>query len=323
MEILDILLIGAGPAGLSCAIEAKQAGMTCILLDKGSVVNSIRQFQHSMSFFSTPELLEIGGIPFVVPTTRPTTIDCVNYYRRVAEHFNLPLRSHETVDAIVRDSDGVFSVTTSRARTYRSRSVVFATGYYDWPRQLGVEGEDLPHVRHYYREPYSYHGSNVLVVGGKNSAVEAALDLFRHGAKVTLVHRGPSLSPGVKYWILPDVENRIKEGSIRALFNSRVEAFSAGETFVMQEGAGSLVLPTDFAFVLVGYAPDMTLLRSCGVQTDPETAGPVFNPETMETDVPGLFVAGGIAGGRLTNRIFIENGREHGKRIVRFLAGRS
>jgi thioredoxin reductase (NADPH) len=322
MKLLDCIIIGAGPAGLSCAIEAQRAGLMHLIIEKGSVVNSIRQFQHTMAFFSTPELLEIGGVPFVVPTTRPTTIDCVNYYRRVTEHFGLSLQCYEQVERIGQVGDN-FAITTSKGTTYVSRNVVNATGYYDWPGHVNVPGEDLPHVRHYYHDPFAYARQKVLVVGGKNSAVEAALDLHRHGAIVTLVHRGATLSQGVKYWILPDFENRVKEGSIKALFNSRIVEFQPGETTIMAEEKTPSRVPTDFAFVLIGYVPDMTLMKEAGVRIDEETLGPVFDPGTMETNVHNLFVAGGLAGGKFTNRVFIENGREHGKIIIRTILARS
>jgi thioredoxin reductase (NADPH) len=322
MKPFDCVIVGAGPAGLSCAIEAQRAGLTYLIIEKGSVVNSIRQFQHTMAFFSTPELLEIGGVPFVVPTTRPTTIDCVNYYRRISDHFGLSLQCYEQVERIGRAGDN-FAITTSGGTTYAARNVVMATGYYDWPGHVNVPGEDLPHVFHYYRDPFAFAKQEVIVVGGKNSAVEAALDLHRHGAIVTLVHRGGTLSPGVKYWILPDFENRVKEVSITALFSSRIVEFHPGETTIITGGQSPFRIPTNFAFVLVGYLPDMTLMKDAGVRIDEETLGPVFDPVTMETNVHNLYVAGGLAGGKLTNRVFIENGREHGKSIVRAIVAGS
>jgi thioredoxin reductase (NADPH) len=310
----DILIIGAGPAGLSCAIEAKKAGLRPLVVDKGSIVDGIQRYQQEMFFFSTPELLEIGGIPFVVPTTRPTSRDCVNYYRSVADHFKLECAFYERVVSLARDQGG-FILRGESGSAYHAPVCVAATGYFDTPNMLGVPGEKLPHVSHYYSTPSPYYRRNVLVVGGKNSAVEAALDLWRHGASVTLVHRGEKLSSGVKYWILPDFENRVAAGSIRALYGSVVREFRPGVTVVERAGT-TIEVETDSAFVLIGYRPEVSFLRSLGIEIDPDTLVPVHDPETFETNVPGLYVAGGLVGGRFNNKVFIENGREHGKKIV-------
>ena len=312
--MFDLLIIGAGPSGLSCAIEAQRAGLSTVVLEKGSVVDAIRRFPTGLIWFSTPELLEIGNIPFVIPTTRPTRVDAINYYQRVAAYFKLDVRTFDGVESVRRDGDG-FLVRTERGKEYRSRNVVVATGYYDHPNTLGVPGEDLPNVAHYYREPFEFFGRAVAVVGGRNSAVEAALDLFRHGARVTLIHRGPELSKGVKYWILPDIENRIKNGEIRALFNSVVSEIRS-ESILVTTQQGMLELENDFTFVLIGFHPDTTHLRSYGVAIDPETLAPVHDPETLETNVPGLYVCGSIVAGKNNNKIFVENGRLHGATIV-------
>lgn len=317
-QTYDLLVIGAGPAGLSAAIAAKQAGMQSLVLDQGSVANSIGMFQRDMFFFSTPELLEIGDVPFIVPTVRPTSLDCVNYYRTVTVHFGLRCEFYERVVACERSGEH-FVVKTARGSEYHARSAVVATGYYDTPNPLEVPGETLPHVTHYYRDPLPYFDQDVLVVGGRNSAVEAALDLYRHGARVTVVHRDPVLSRGVKYWILPDFENRVADGSIRLLPNTRVTEFRPGVTEL--ESAGDRwTMKTGFAFILIGYRPDLSFLRSLGIAIDPETLAPVHDPVTMETNVPGLFVAGGLVGGKFNNKVFIENGREHGKKIVAALS---
>ncbi len=312
--MFDIIIIGAGPAGLSTAIEAKKAGFSHLIIDKGSIVDGIQHYQRDMFFFSTPELLEIGNIPFVVPTTRPTSLDCVNYYRRVAEQYQLQCRFHERVVSVVR-KDGIFFLKTSKGNEYRTKFLVAATGYFDCPSPLNVPGEKLPHVSHYYSDPMPYFQQDVLIVGGKNSAVEAALDLWRHGANVTVVHRGEKLSSGVKYWILPDFENRVAAGSIKVHFNSTVKEFQAEKTIV-KSPEGEVPVKTDFAFILTGYRPDVEFLRSLGIAIDPDSLAPAFNPETMETNVPNLFVAGGLVGGKFNNKIFIENGRKHGPLIV-------
>jgi len=311
----DLIVVGAGPAGLACAIEAQRAGMEYLVIDKGGIVNAIQQFQRSMFFFSTPELLGIGGIPFIVPTMRPTSLDCVNYYREVAEHYALRCRFYEEVTGVGREN-GVFVLKSKKSTELRTRALVLATGYYFTPNPLGVQGEYLPHVSHYYHDPYAYFQQDVLVVGGKNSAVEAVLDLYRHGARVTLVHRGSKLSDGVKYWILPDFENRMNDGAIKVHFETRVSEFKDGSTELEDLGGQRWVQKTDFAFILIGYRPDVGFLTSLGINVDSDSLSPAHNPETMETNVPGLFVAGGMVGGRFNNRVFIENGREHGKKIV-------
>lgn len=316
----DILVVGAGPAGLSTGIEARRRGLSCVILDLGSVAHSISLFQREMPFFSTPELLEIGDVPFVVPGTRPTSLDCVNYYRAVAARHRLECLPYRRVTAVLK-GEGAFVVATTKGEEYRARNVVIATGYYATPKKLGVPGEDLPHVSSYYRDPLPYHRQNVVIVGGKNSAVEAALDLWRHGANVTVVHRGASLSGGVKYWILPDFENRVASGAIELLTATTVLEFKPGSTVLRRSDGSMLGRPTDFAFTLIGYEADVGFLRECGVGIDPETGGPVHDPATMETGVRGLFVAGGLVGGRFNNKIFIENGRLHGKLIVDAISG--
>ncbi|HEY6192565.1 MAG TPA: YpdA family putative bacillithiol disulfide reductase [Bacteroidota bacterium] len=317
----DLLIIGAGPAGLACAIEARNAGMSYLVADKGGIVDSIQRYQREMYFFSTPELLEIGGVPFVVPSTRPTTLDCVNYYRSVADHYALHASFYDAVLSAVKEGER-FMLRMSGGAEHHARAVVVATGYYGTPNPLDVPGERLPHVSHYYRDPLPYYRQRVLVVGGKNSAVEAALDLWRHGARVTLVHRGPALTAGVKYWILPDFENRVADGSIRTRFGTTVEEFRPGSTVVRGPNGTREEEETDFAFILIGYRPEIGFLKSLGIGIEADSLAPVHNPETMETNVPNLFVAGGMVGGRFNNRVFIENGRGHGKKIVDCLKGR-
>lgn len=315
-ETYDLLIVGAGPAGLSCAIEAGKAGLKYLVLDKGGIVNSIQQFRRNMFFFSTPELLQIGDVPFIVPTTRPTALDCVNYYRHVSDHYALRCQFYESITSLGR-TNGVFTARSSRGSTHLSHFAVIATGYYDTPNPLTVPGEDLPHVSHRYRDPLPLYKQRVLVVGGKNSAVEAALDLYRHGADVTVVHRGGALSEGVKPWLLPDFQNRVADGKIRFHLNTSVRRFLGGRTELQNTGGTTWEVDTDFAFILIGYRPNTNFLQSSGIRVDGDSLAPHYDPDTMETNVPGLFVAGGMVGGRFNNRVFIENGREHGTLIVR------
>lgn len=314
----DILIIGAGPAGLATAIAAAQARLSSVILEQGGVADAIRRFPVNMTWFSTPELLEIGDVPFVIPTVRPTRVDTLNYYRRVADVHKLDIRVHDGVRSISKGADGSFIVTTHKNRHHSARIVVIATGYFDQPARLDVQGEELPHVHHYYDEPFRFAGTDVVVVGGRNSAVEAALDLFRHGARVLLVHRGPTLSPGVKYWILPDVENRLKAGQIQAAFNTTIAEIT-GEHVVLSRAHSLQQHRADSVFVLIGFGPDSRLLREAGVRLDPLTLAPAADPSTLETNVPGLFVAGSVVAGRETNKIFVENGRQHGTIIVEAL----
>lgn len=314
-DLFDVVVIGAGPSGLACAIEAQSERMRYLVLDRGGIAHSIQRFKRDMFFFSTPDLLEIGGIPFIVSTTRPTSLDCVNYYRRVADHYNLNCRFYEEVRE-VRPSDAGFEINTSKGETYTSKAIVVATGYYETPNRLNVPGEDLPHVSHFYRDPLPCYRQTVLIVGGKNSAVEAALDLWRYGARVTLVHRGAALSNGVKYWILPDFENRVAAGSITARYGTSVAEFLPGKARLVDSAGRISEITADFAFVLIGYRPDLPFLSRLGISVDPDTLAPVHDPATMETNVKGIFVAGGIVGGKFNNKVFIENGREHRKAII-------
>ena len=313
----DLLIIGAGPAGLSCAIEAKKEGLKYTILEKGNVVNSICNFPTEMVFFSTPELLEIGGVPFVVSNFRPKRIEALNYYQRVVDHYRLFIRPFVRVEAVRKVVDH-FQVRTSSNGSLRTRNVAIATGYYDNPKHLGVKGEDLPKVLHYFKEPYPYHGCDVAVIGGKNSAVETALALHRHGARVTLIHRGRGLNRGVKYWILPDIENRIKEGSIQAYFESHVRDIREDSIVIVDKRLRVRALKkNDFVFVQIGYRPNVDLLQATGVKVEKRSLVPKHNPRTMATNVKGVYLAGSIAAGMENNKIFIENGRLHGGLIVK------
>jgi thioredoxin reductase (NADPH) len=314
----DVLVIGAGPTGLACAIEAKRAGFSVANVDKGCLVNSLFDYPANMTFFTTPELLEIGDIPFASPHQKPTRQEALEYYRCVAQHYNLVIRQYERVERVT-GSDEDFIVHTEdfhkRAWQIHARKLVISTGYYDLPNMINVPGEELPKVFHYYREPHPYYDCDVMVVGGKNSAAIAALELWRHGARVTLVHRGPEMHKHVKYWIKPDIENRIKAAQIKAYFNSTVREITMDEV-VLNTPEGQVTLPNDFVFGLTGYHPDFAFLRSLGVELSAEDCRPVSDLKTLESNVPGIYLAGVIVAGVHTNEIFIENGRFHGKAIA-------
>jgi len=324
MADYDVICIGAGPTGLATAIEAKRAGMRALVIDKGCLCNSIYHYPVNMVFFTTPELLEIGDLPLVSPAEKPGRVEALKYYRKAAEHYELELRLFELV-LRVEGGDGNFTVHTRAEeglpRSYRSRKIVVATGYYDLPNKLNVPGEDLPHVSHYYTEPHAFWNQDVVVVGGKNSAAEAALDLYRSGAKVTLVHRDEHLGQSIKYWVKPDIENRIKAGQVQALFETRVKEITPQEVIVISQG-GEKRLPAKQVFALTGYHPDFQFIQSLGVHLDPVTCKPTLNPKTLESNVPGIHLAGVVIGGRHTGEIFIENGRFHGKQIIEALTSK-
>jgi thioredoxin reductase (NADPH) len=359
----DVICIGAGPTGLACAIEAKRAGLRALVIDKGVLCNSLSHYPVNMVFFTTPELLEIGDLPFVSAAEKPTRVEALKYYRKCVEHYDLELRLGETVTRL-DGADGNFRVQTRRengaTQQYQSHKLIVATGYYDLPNRLGVPGEDLPHVSHYYTEPHPFWRQNVVVIGGKNSAAEAALDLYRSGARVTLVHRRAELGSTIKYWVRPDIENRIKARQITALFETRVVRIEPdcvhvvgpppglpaasddpvvgrpkGDSSRESDGHQELsrvpkstpllgderVLPAVHVFALTGYHPDFDFLRHIGVKLDPQTNKPALDPQTLESNVPGLYLAGVVIGGNHTSEIFIENGRFHGKQIIAALTG--
>jgi thioredoxin reductase (NADPH) len=313
--MLDVAIIGAGPTGLACAIEAMQNGFTCCVFDKGSICDSIRRFPVNMTFFSTPEQLELGGIPFTTPNIRPTRVEALQYYRTVAQRLSIPLQLYTNVDRVVKHNE-VFLIESDRGQWW-ARTVIIATGYFDHTNQLGVEGEHLPHVRHYYTEPYEYCGTRVLVVGGKNSAVETALDLWRHGVDVTLVHRRPSLGESVKYWLKPDIENRIRNGEIHAFFSTEIRKVIPGAVLLERTTDGMQWWhECDFVLLQIGYRPNESFLRRCGIEVDDRTLIPNYDPTTFETNVAGLYVAGSVMCGCETWNIFIENGRAHARPIL-------
>ena len=323
MFVHDLIIIGAGPAGLAVAIAASEAQLDYLVAEKGVLVNSVFNFPPGMTFFTTPDLLEIGKLPFVTPYEKPTRHEALRYYRRVVDSYQLRIAFGEVVLAIERqDVDGhpTFIVDTRSDRGVRrglhARAVVVAIGYYDQPNRLGVPGEDLPHVHHYYGDPHAHYRRRVLIVGGKNSAAIAALELYRAGASVTLVHRNATLSDRIKYWIRPDIDNRIKEGSVTAHFESRLIEIRPTSAVVELPGGDRVEIQTDTVLLLTGYHPDFELLERAGVALG-QRREPAFDPATMETNVPGLFVAGGLVGGLDTGAIFIENGRFHGEKIVK------
>ncbi|MBI4666219.1 MAG: YpdA family putative bacillithiol disulfide reductase [Nitrospinae bacterium] len=318
----DYVIIGAGPAGLACAIEAEKLGRSCLVLDKGCLANTIYSLPADLIFFSTPDLLQIGELVFISQNFRPARAEVLKYYRAVADHYRLKVSAFEKVTAVVGENGG-FTVETLRhngeRRAHKARNVVFATGYYDNPNMLHIHGEGFSaKVSHYYSEAHPYSGMDVAIIGGKNSAVEAALNLYRAGARVTIIHRGPSLSDSVKYWVRPDIEKRLEGGQIKAMFMSEVAEIHPAGIMVRNRSTGEVKgIPNDFVFALTGYHPDVTLLKSCGVEVDQYTLAPLHNPETLETNVPGIYVAGSIVAGLNNNKVFIENSREHGKLIIR------
>jgi thioredoxin reductase (NADPH) len=317
-DSLDVVVVGAGPTGLACAIELKQRGLSAIVVDKGCITNSIYHYPTHMTFFTTPELLEIGNIPMTSLGDKPNRTEALKYYRRVAGHYGLDIHQYERVERI-GGADGAFQVfTTDRvgcAHVYHPRKIVLATGYYDEPNLLGIPGEELDKVLHYYKEPFQYFDQDVVVVGGKNSAAIAALELYWTGARVTLIHRGPCLSDHVKYWIKPNLENRIKNAEIQAHFNSHLLEIRPDSVVVATSG-GDLVLKNDFVFALIGYKPDLKFLNSAGIALDPATERPRTDPQTLESERPGIYLAGVVVAGMHTNEIFIENGRFHGRLIA-------
>ena len=322
LETVDLLVIGAGPTGLACAIEAQRAGFTVVLVDKGCLCNSLFHYPSNMTFFTTPELLEIGDMPFSSPNQKPNRNEALEYYRKVAEHYELDIRQYEHVER-VEGGDENFTVHTTdrfgRALEHRARKLVIATGYYDLPNYLGIPGEDLSKVKHYYDDPHPFYGQEVLVIGGKNSAAIAALDLWRHGAKVTLVHRGAEMHRHVKYWILPDINNRVKNGEVTAYFNSTVTKISEDEV-TLATPEGEVTVANQFVFALTGYHPDFGFIERLGVKLDEgNDRCPMCDPESLESNVPGIYLAGVIVAGERTNEIFIENGRFHGKLIAESL----
>ncbi len=317
-DAVDVLVIGAGPTGLACAIDAQNAGFRTMLVDKGCLCNSLFHYPSGMTFFTTPELLEIGNVPFSSPNQKPTRQEALEYYRKVAQHFRLNIHQYQHVERVEGKADD-FTIhcrdAAGRPRIYRTRALVIATGYYDRANYLGIPGEELSKVFHYYQDPHPYFDQDVLVIGGKNSAAIAALDLWRHGARVTLVHRGAGMHKHVKYWILPDIENRISHDEIHGYFETVVEEIAL-DWVRIRTPKESLRLKNDFVFAMTGYHPDFAFLEELGIRLTGADRTPAFDPQTLESNVPGIYLAGVVVAGARTSEIFIENGRFHGAQIA-------
>lgn len=311
----DIIIVGGGPIGLACGLEAQKAGLHYCILEKGCLVNSLYNYPLNMTFFSTSEKLEIGGIPFVSNNIKPTRPEALEYYRRVATSNHLNVHLQERVTTIT-PFEGKYQVTSTR-QTYTTTFVIIATGFYDIPIKMNIPGEELSKVVHYYKDPHFYAMQKVVVVGSSNSAVDAALETYRKGAEVTMVVRGKAIGERVKYWVKPDMENRIKEGSIKAYFNSSLLSVSEKEA-VIQTPEETITIPNDYVIAMTGYQPDCNFLQKVGIQlSDDDVLQPTYNPETMETNLPNIYLAGVVCGGMKTHVWFIENSRVHAEMIMK------
>ncbi|MEQ9288506.1 MAG: YpdA family putative bacillithiol disulfide reductase [Cyclobacteriaceae bacterium] len=320
MNKYDIVIIGGGPIGLACGIEAQKAGLSYVIIEKGCLVNSLYNYPYNMTFFSTSDRLEIGGVPFISHNSKPTRSEALEYYRRVAMSWELNVRLYEPVERVEKNDNFVI---TTKKESYEAGNIILSTGFYDLPFLLNVEGEQLAKVKHYYDEPHPYFGQKIVVVGAANSAVDVALETYRKGAEVTMVVREPEINPRVKYWVRPDIENRIKESSIAAHFNSNLSEIRETEVDI-ETPDGKLTIENDFVLAMTGYQPNFSLLKSMGITIgDDEMKTPSHNPETMETNVPGIFLAGVICGGLQTNKWFIENSRVHAEVIVKTILDRN
>jgi thioredoxin reductase (NADPH) len=322
VEVTDVVVVGAGPTGLACGIELKRRGVSAIVIDKGCVVNSIYHYPTNLVFFTTPELLEIGDIPMTSLNEKPVRAEALKYYRRVADHYQLDIRQYQMVDNIVGE-DGAFVVHSMDSHgcphEYASKKVILSTGYYDVANKLNVPGEELPKVLHYYKEPHPYYNHDIMVIGAKNSAAIAALELHWSGARVTMVYRGEGIHKNVKYWIKPNIENRIKSGEIPAFPRSKVIEIRE-DSVLLATPDGEKIVKNDFVFAMVGYRPDLEFLERQGIRFDAEAARPYTDPETLESDRKGMYLAGVLVAGMHTNEIFIENGRFHGCKIAEAIA---
>lgn len=315
MELYDVIIIGAGPCGLACGIEARAQNLDYLILDKGNITESIRRYPVNMLFFSTSENIEIGNVPFVSMGSRPTRSEALKYYRKVVNHFDLKLKLFTRVDGVKKEGE-VFSLTTAN-ETLKAKKIIISTGYYDVPRYLEIRGETMPHVSHYYDEAFRYSKMKAVVVGGANSAIETALDLYRNDVDVTVVHMFEALDQRAKYWIVPDLENRIKKDEVKAYFKHKVtEIYEKSVVIENLEDGTKKRIDADFVFLMTGYRPDAHFLKKVGINLEGENLIPKINKESFESNVEGIYLAGSIIGGEETAKVFIENGRHHGQPII-------
>ena len=318
----DVIIVGAGPVGLSCAIEAQKNNLDYTVLEKGCITNSIYNFPVNMTFFSTPNLLEVGNIPFITPKFRPNRFEVLNYYRSVVDIANLSVRCFEKVVEIKNNEAGfsvIVQLFSGSYLSYKTKNIIIATGFYDNPNPLNIIGEKLSKVSHYFSEGHKYHGMNVAVVGANNSAVETAIDLLRNGAKVTLIHRGNNLGKKAKYWIVPELKKKIDDGTVNSFFNSDLKEIKKDTIIVSNKDNDSLEIKNDFVFAMIGYRPDTDMLKIFGINFDKNSLVPDYSDESFETNRKGIFVAGSIMGGLQNNKIFIETGRFHGKKLIDYI----
>ncbi|WP_294226217.1 MULTISPECIES: YpdA family putative bacillithiol disulfide reductase [Chryseobacterium] len=315
MDILDILIIGGGPIGLNCALEAGKNNLSYLIIEKGTIVNSLYNYPLYMRFFSTAEKLEIDGIPFISTAPKPGRQEALEYYQGIARQRNININLYEKVEKISKENE-MFTIETTK-RTYAARNVIISTGFYDIPNLMNIPGEHLPKVKHYYIEPYPYARQKIVVVGSSNSAVDAALETYRKGAEVTMIIRHDEISPSVKYWVKPDIENRIAEGSITAHFRSELLEIKEHAVVFKDKNGDINEIENDFVLAMTGYLPNFDFLKNSGIELQGECLNPFYHPETMETNVPDLYLAGVVCGGKDTHLWFIENSRIHAEMIVR------
>jgi thioredoxin reductase (NADPH) len=320
-EKKEVIIIGGGPIGMACGLACQQAGLSYLIIEKGCLVNSLYHYPTTMTFFSTSERLEIGNVPFVSNLAKPTRAEALEYYRRVSIHKQLNIRLFEEVSEVQKKDSGGYEVKTSKA-IYEASHIILATGFYDIPHLLNVPGENLPKVTHYYKDPHFYAMQKVVVVGANNSSVDAALETWRKGAEVTMVIRGSEIGSRVKYWVKPDIENRIKEGEIKAYFNSEIKEITPDKV-IINTPEGEIEINNDRVLAMTGYQPDLSFLKKIGINlSDDEILKPEYNEETMETNLPGIFLAGVVCGGMNTHSLFIENSRVHAEKIIETIVGR-